>query len=120
MKKLLLLLAIPIVFLVAQSGYQLVDLNHADILGVVIPNVTPPTLPTGVGVHTINVRFDGIVLATDHAVGFESPTPTALCPMVGVRVSADNQIQADFLSASSAACTPATGTYKILILRTRP
>lgn len=40
-----------------------------------------------------------------------SPTPTSLCPPVGVQVSAANTVKVFFTVLTAAACTPASGTY---------
>jgi hypothetical protein len=97
--------------------YRIINVSNAIELGAIINGVTPGALPASTGVHSATVRFDGIVAATDHVVGWEVPAPTANCPLIGVRVTADNQLTADWVSITAAACTPTAGTYKVLILR---
>ncbi len=101
----------------AALTYQLLNVSDNNLLAVIVNGVTPSALTSTIGVHSQTLRFDGIVLATDHVIGWEVPAPTPLCPLIGIRVTADNQLTADWVTLTAAACTPATGTYKALIIR---
>ncbi len=56
-------------------------------------------------------------LTTKDQVFVNGPAPTALCPMVGARVSAASTLSLSFTQLTSSVCTPATGTYEVTALR---
>jgi len=79
------------------------------------PSLTPSATSAAIQTATQTFAVTGVTAAdTIHVVG---PTPTSLCPMVAARVSATDQIAIDFTVLTAAICTPASGTYRILAVR---
>ena len=79
------------------------------------PTLTPAA--TSAAIQTTEQSFTVTGLLTTDRVFVNGPAPTSLCPPVTARVSASNTLAIGFATLSAAACTPAAGTYKILVLR---
>lgn len=87
------------------------------ITGVVVytPTLTPAATAAAVG--TTQQTFTVTGLATTDKLIVNGPVPTSLCPMTGYRASAVDTLQLDFTTLTAAACTPPTGVYKIVAIR---
>ena len=72
--------------------------------------ITPVATPAAIGVDLQTFTINGLVSGAPLAV-YTVPAPTALCPLVSVRVSAANTVQLGWATLTAAACTPAAGTY---------
>ncbi len=79
-------------------------------------SITPAASPATIGVNTQTFTVTGIV-SGDLLDPVAMPTPTALCPLVSARATATNTVALDFSVMTAAACTPAAGTYKFLVIR---
>jgi hypothetical protein len=82
------------------------------------PTASISPTATAAAIGTVEQTFTVLGLVTTMDVFTVGPAPTALCPLVGSRVSAANTIQLDFAVMTAAACTPAPGVYNV-IARTR-
>src|SRR5437763_424705 len=71
------------------------------------PSITPAATAAAIGTSSQTFTVTG--LTTADRVYVNGPAPTALCPMVGARVSAANTLQLDFATLTAVACTPAAG-----------
>ena len=80
--------------------------------GSITPTATAATI--GVATQTFSVTN---LSATDLVVVVSMPAPTALCPLVSARATGANTLSLDFAVLTAVACTPAAGTYKILVIR---
>lgn len=78
--------------------------------------ITPTATAAAIGVATQTFTVTGLALG-DFVAPLSLPTPTALCPPVGFRATALNTLSIDFAVMTAVACTPAAGTYKILVVR---
>jgi hypothetical protein len=109
--------------LFALSGaqtYQIIPLDQVNStsFAAVITGLTPTALSATAGVQSQNVLFNGVVHATDGAVGWNLLAgQNANCPLISVRIPSDNTFAFDFLNMSASACTPNAGTYVIVVMR---
>lgn len=79
------------------------------------PSLTPGATSAAIQTSTQTFAVVGITTADKiHVIG---PTPTSLCPLVGARASAADQIALDFTVLTAVACTPAAGTYNVVAIR---
>jgi hypothetical protein len=84
------------------------------VTGTFVYNALLTPTATGAAIATVQQTFTMTGINVGDIVRIEqSPTPTSLCPPVGVRATAANQITIDFLVLTAAACTPAPGNYVI-------
>lgn len=72
---------------------------------------------TSAAIQTSAQTFTVTGLTTADVVFVNGPAPTSLCPMVGARVSAANTLQLHFTVLTASACTPASGTYVVVAVR---
>lgn len=79
------------------------------------PSLTPAQ--TSAAIQTATQTFAVTGLSTADRIIVNGPTPTSLCPMVSARVSATDQIALDFTVLTAVACTPASGTYTVVAIR---
>lgn len=86
----------------------------AQILGF-SASLTPTA--TSAAIQTVEQSFTVTGLLTTDRVFINGPAPTSLCPPVTARVSAANTLAIGFSVLTAAACTPASGTYKIVAFR---
>lgn len=79
-------------------------------------SITPAASSATIGVNSQNFTLTG-VNSGDPLIPVSVPAPTALCPLVSARATANNQVTLDFSVLTAAACTPAPGTYKFIAVR---
>jgi hypothetical protein len=104
----------------AALTYQIISLDGANStsFAAVISGLTPVALSATVGIQTQNVTFNGVVHATDGAVGWNLLAgQNTNCPLVSVRIPSDNTFAFDYLNMTANACTPNAGTYVIVVMR---
>ncbi len=77
--------------------------------------ITP--VATAAAIGTTQQTFAVASLLTTDKIIVNGPVPTSLCPMTGYRVSANDILQLDFTTLTALACTPAAGTYNIVMIR---
>ena len=77
--------------------------------------ITPVATAAAIGTTQQTFAVTGL-LTTDKII-VNGPVPTSLCPMTGYRVSATDTLQLDFTTLTASACTPAAGTYNIVMIR---
>jgi hypothetical protein len=77
--------------------------------------ITPTATAAAIGTVVQTATVTG--LATGSIVHVMGPTPTALCPLIGAFVSATNTLSLEYSVMTAAACTPASGTYKIVAIQ---
>lgn len=68
-------------------------------------------------IQTTEQTFTVTGLATTDKVYVNGPAPTSLCPPTTFRVSAANTLAIGFTTLTASACTPASGTYNIVAIR---
>lgn len=78
-------------------------------------SLTPAATSAAIQTATQSFAVAG-VLSTD-TVWVIGPTPTSLCPMVAARAGTTGNVAIDWAVLTAAACTPAAGTYTVLIIR---
>ena len=78
--------------------------------------ITPTPTAAAIGVATQTFTVTGLT-STDMIALTSGPAPTALCPVVGARATSTNTVSLDFAVLTAVACTPASGTYKFLVVR---
>jgi len=96
------------------TGFPSISLSGAFVLSTA--SITPTATAATIGVATQTFTLTG-ALAGDTTYLFSAPAPTALCPPVGARATATNVVSLDFYVGTAAACTPAPGVYKFLVVR---
>lgn len=84
--------------------------------GVLSGSFTGSASAAAIGIATQTVTVTGVT-ATDMVAVVSSPAPTALCPLTTARATGTNTVSLDFAVLTAVACTPATGTYKFLVIR---
>jgi hypothetical protein len=82
---------------------------------VYAPSLTPAA--TTAAIQTAEQTFTVSGLATSDKVYINGPVPTSLCPPVTVRVSAVDTLAIGFSVLTVAICTPASGTYNVVAVR---
>jgi hypothetical protein len=82
---------------------------------VYAPSLTPAA--TTAAIQTSVQTFAVAGITTADKIFVNGPTPTSLCPMVAARASATDQIALNFTVLTAAICTPASGTYTIVAVR---
>jgi hypothetical protein len=117
MLRVIILSALAAAFIIVASANALA--GHVDNpAGAQIIAFTPTLTPAATSaIQTSEQSFTVTGLLTTDRVFINGPAPTSLCPPVTARVSAANTLAIGFATLSAAACTPAAGTYKILVLR---
>jgi hypothetical protein len=78
--------------------------------GSVTPTATSAAIQTVAQTFTVT----GLVSGADIVVVSE-PAPTSLCPLVEARATGANTVSLYFSVLTAAACTPAAGTYKVMV-----
>ena len=117
MSRVLLLPAIAAAFIVAMGAAMAGHLDNpagAQILSLA-PSLTP--VATSAAIQTVEQTFTVAGLLTTDKVIVNGPAPSSLCPPVTARVSAANTLAIGFSVLTAAACTPASGTYKVVVFR---
>lgn len=76
---------------------------------------TPVATAAAIGTTEQALTATGVAL--DDVVYVNAPSITALCPLVGARVSAASTVQLQFATMTAAACTPAAGVYRVVAVR---
>jgi hypothetical protein len=118
-RRLLILLGLALVGSGVQT-YQIIPLDQVNSasFATVITGLTPSALTATAGIQSQNVTFNGVVHATDGAIGFNLIAgQNANCPLIDVRIPSDNTFAFDFLNMSASTCTPNAGTYVIVVMR---
>lgn len=85
--------------------------------GIVIYSQSLTPTATSAAIQTVEQTFTVTGVATGDTIFFTGPAPTSLCPAVHARVSNANTVAIAFSVLTAAACTPASGTYKIIAIR---
>lgn len=94
---------------VGASGTALTQLR------VYSQSLTPSATAAAIGTSAQTFTVTG--LSTSDKVYVNTPSTTALCPVVGARASATNTLQLEFATLTAAGCTPAAGTYTVFAVR---
>jgi hypothetical protein len=118
-KRLLFIFALLVGLCDAQT-YSIIPLDQVNSTSFasVLTGITPTALTATVGVQSQTFVFNGLVHATDGAIGWNLLAgQNALCPLVSVRIPSNNTFAFDFLNMTAAACTPPAGTYVVLVFR---
>lgn len=85
-------------------------------IAVYAPTLTPTQIAAAIG--AVEQTFTVTGITTSDKIFVSAPAGlTALCPLVGFRVSATNQIALTFTNLAIALCTPTSGAYAILAVR---
>lgn len=85
--------------------------------GIVIYSQSLTPTITSAAIQTVEQTFTVTGIATGDTLFLNGPAPTSLCPPVHVRASNTNTVAIAFSVLTAAACTPASGTYKIIAIR---
>lgn len=119
-KRLAIILFAAALLLLPANTYQIIPLDQTNATGfaALITGLTPAALTATAGVQSQTFTFNGLVHATDGAIGYNLLAgQNTNCPLVSVRIPSDNTFAFDFLNMSANACTPNGGTYVIVVMR---
>jgi hypothetical protein len=106
----------PVVYVKPASGTGYAQAPNAQVLPVLSASITPTATAASIGVATQTFTFTGLA-SGDKVAPLALPAPTALCPPVGFRATAANTLSIDFAVLTAAACTPASGSYAVIVVR---
>lgn len=84
-------------------------------MAVYAPSLTPSQIAAAIG--TVAQTFAVTGISTADKLFVNPASVTALCPVIAVKASATDQITLYFSNLTVALCTPASGTYTILAVR---
>src|SRR3972149_3844403 len=86
------------------------------LMQIFSPSLTPAAHAAGGPLNTetsFEETYTVSGLLPGGAVFVSPPSQTAACPMSGARVSALNTLALTYTKQTTAACTPASGTYRV-------
>ena len=104
----------PVVY--TKSGANYGQAPNTNVSPVLSGSFTGTATAASIGVATQTVMVTG-VNSGDTLSLVSAPAPTSLCPLTTYRATAANTVSLDFAVLTAAACTPATGTYKFMVIR---
>lgn len=82
---------------------------------VFAPTCSPSASSAAIQTAEQSCTVSGVTTADKIIVN--GPAPTSLCPLVGARVSGADTVALMFTTLTASACTPASGTYNIVAIR---
>ena len=96
------------------TGFPTISLSGALVLstGAITPTQIAGTIATVGQAQTVTGIISG-----DSVRVVSHPVPTSLCPLVGAIASGTNEVTFYWSVLTAVACTPAAGTYKVLVTR---
>lgn len=102
---------------VLSGGVKIGGVGTTKITKVMVYSQTLTPAASSGAIQTAEQTFTVTGLTTADKVFVNGPAPTSLCPPVTARVSTANTLAIGFSTLTATACTPASGTYVIVAIR---